>query len=128
MSTCLCACVHLPKAALVPPKAAVSFYLVATSWWLIFVRHRCAHRRNLRWHCLQRLAEEEGPAVLHEERRYMEEIASDNAKNYQLWNHRRKCAMAVGAAGKHEEMKFTADVRELMGCACGMGTAIVTWE
>jgi len=65
---------------------------------------------NLRWHCLQRLAEEEGPAVLHEERRYMEEIASDNAKNYQLWNHRRKCAMAVGAAGKHEEMKFTADI------------------
>jgi hypothetical protein len=47
---------------------------------------------------------------LLDERAYVEEIASDNAKNYQLWNHRRKCAMAIGEEGKHEEMKFTADV------------------
>lgn len=38
----------------------------------------------------------------------MQRVAIDNPKNYQLWNHRRKYAMARGAAFCHEEMEFSA--------------------
>ena len=39
-----------------------------------------------------------------------QDIANVNAKNYQLWNHRRKCALLIGEKGKEAELDFTAEV------------------
>eukprot|EP00892_Ulva_mutabilis_P011120 jgi/Ulvmu1/8380/UM042_0087.1 len=35
-------------------------------------------------------------------------IANSNAKNYQLWNHRRKCALRMGPGNAEREMEFAA--------------------
>lgn len=33
--------------------------------------------------------------------------SQDNAKNYQLWNHRRKCALRAGPSSAEAELDFT---------------------
>ncbi|XP_075264721.1 uncharacterized protein LOC142356822 [Convolutriloba macropyga] len=65
---------------------------------------------DLRWRCLCKLVEDEGPELLDAELDYMQDIANVNAKNYQLWNHRRKCALLIGEKGKEAELDFTAEV------------------
>lgn len=35
-------------------------------------------------------------------------IAEDSIKNYQLWNHRRKIALALGPAAAEAELQFCA--------------------
>jgi Protein prenyltransferase alpha subunit repeat len=35
-------------------------------------------------------------------------IGETNAKNYQLWNHRRRCALAMGAGNADRELEFAA--------------------
>lgn len=35
-------------------------------------------------------------------------IALSNCKNYQLWNHRRRCAMRMGARNADRELEFAA--------------------
>jgi hypothetical protein len=35
-------------------------------------------------------------------------IGLSSAKNYQLWNHRRRCAMHLGAANAQRELEFAA--------------------
>ena len=41
---------------------------------------------------------EEGDAWIEDELDYLSRIAVDNAKNYQLWNHRRRLAFYRGPA------------------------------
>lgn len=36
----------------------------------------------------------------------------DNAKNYQLWNHRRKCAFALGRTAADRELEVAAEALE----------------
>jgi len=68
-----------------------------------------------RWLCVQAAEAGGGDAEpLLEELRFTEEYAEENAKNYQLWNHRRLVAAALGArdgraAGARED-SFTAAV------------------
>lgn len=33
-------------------------------------------------------------------------VGERNCKNYQLWNHRRRCAMHLGAASADRELEF----------------------
>lgn len=33
----------------------------------------------------------------------------DNAKNYQLWNHRRKCMLAMGLAAAQRELQVAEE-------------------
>jgi hypothetical protein len=33
-------------------------------------------------------------------------VAEDSIKNYQLWNHRRKIALAMGPAATEQELRF----------------------
>ena len=40
-------------------------------------------------------------------------IANSNAKNYQLWNHRRKCALRMGPMNAEREMEFASSCLEL---------------
>lgn len=40
----------------------------------------------------------------------LQAIARDNAKNYQLWNHRRKCALMIGRGICQAELDFTEEV------------------
>ena len=40
-------------------------------------------------------------------------VAQDSAKNYQLWNHRAKLAVARGAGGAAEELAFAAAAIDL---------------
>jgi len=70
-----------------------------------------------RWKCLEALG---GVALFPhldaQERQLMFAVAASNAKNYQLWNHRRKYALARGKCGvKHveEELEFSAGCLEL---------------
>lgn len=35
-------------------------------------------------------------------------VAEDSIKNYQLWNHRRKLALALGPETVEQELKFCA--------------------
>ena len=35
-------------------------------------------------------------------------IGDANCKNYQLWNHRRRCALRMGSANVHRELEFAA--------------------
>lgn len=35
-------------------------------------------------------------------------VGEVNCKNYQLWNHRRRCALALGAASADHELEFAA--------------------
>lgn len=39
-------------------------------------------------------------------------IAEGNCKNYQLWNHRRRCAMHMGADNAARELEFAAHFLE----------------
>ena len=70
-----------------------------------------------RWKCVEALG---GvalfPHLAAQERQLMFAVAVSNAKNYQLWNHRRKYALARGKCGvKHleEELEFSAGCLEL---------------
>lgn len=54
-----------------------------------------------RWQCLQTL-----DATFDEEYKMTEDIMNDNAKNYQLWNHRRLCARKLGPAYIERELEF----------------------
>lgn len=36
------------------------------------------------------------------------DMALQNAKNYQLWNHRRRCAMRMGPGNALRELEFAA--------------------
>ncbi|KAI8465579.1 MAG: hypothetical protein J3K34DRAFT_525239 [Monoraphidium minutum] len=56
-----------------------------------------------RWRCAQALGTD-----LEEEAALTERIARDSAKNYQLWNHRRKVAGARGPGGAAAELAFAA--------------------
>lgn len=47
-------------------------------------------------------------ADMDEEWKICMAILHSNAKNYQLWNHRRKCALRMGAANAKREMEFAA--------------------
>ena len=35
-------------------------------------------------------------------------IGEDNCKNYQLWHHRRRCALCMGADNADRELEFAA--------------------
>jgi hypothetical protein len=77
----------------------------------------CPRTRALRWECLQALG-----ASLADEDGFMGLVASENGlKNYQLWNHRRKCAAAMGAANAPRELAFAAEALEQVGCFGGGG-------
>jgi protein farnesyltransferase/geranylgeranyltransferase type-1 subunit alpha len=57
------------------------------------------------WRCLQHLGGAASPELTAEEERFMRRVATDNPKNYQLWNHRRRWALAAApdsAAGDRE--------------------------
>jgi hypothetical protein len=54
-------------------------------------------------------------------------VAEDSIKNYQLWNHRRKIALAMGAAATEQELRFCAgEVSHVMlnlpaaSCCCAV--------
>lgn len=47
-----------------------------------------------RWRCVQALGGVR--ARINQEKRLMRQVATDNPKNYQLWNYRRKFALALG--------------------------------
>ena len=36
-------------------------------------------------------------------------LPQDHAKNYQLWNHRRKCALRAGPSSAQRELEFAAE-------------------
>eukprot|EP00887_Chlorella_sp_A99_P007361 scaffold2.g7361.t1 len=59
-----------------------------------------------RWRCLEAL----GGPVAHaaEERALMRAVAARNPKNYQLWNARRRLALALGPECAEEELEFAA--------------------
>lgn len=45
----------------------------------------------------------------------------ENPKNYQLWNHRRKCALALGGVAAARELGVAAQVGSPLVCACVKG-------
>eukprot|EP00798_Chlamydomonas_sp_ICE-L_P021427 gene21427-28392_t len=57
-----------------------------------------------RWLCLDALGSD-----LQHEYDFTDCIMENNAKNYQLWNHRRKCALRMGVSAAEVEMNFAAD-------------------
>lgn len=71
-----------------------------------------------RWKCVEALG---GvalfPHLAAQERQLMFAVAASNAKNYQLWNHRRKYALARGrgrgSLNMEEELEFSAGCLEL---------------
>lgn len=48
---------------------------------------------EFRWQCLEALAKEE---LFQSEAKFLEDVAKETSKNYQLWNHRRKLALHRG--------------------------------
>ncbi|KAK9864909.1 hypothetical protein WJX84_000659 [Apatococcus fuscideae] len=56
------------------------------------------------WRCWEACGHQAEPEL-----QLMQQIASDNPKNYQLWNFRRRFAVHRGAAYALEEMEFAAD-------------------
>lgn len=54
---------------------------------------------EFRWQCLEALGTEE---LFHNEVKYLEAIAKETSKNYQLWNHRRKLALRRGSEHAEE--------------------------
>lgn len=48
-------------------------------------------------------------ANLQNECVFTERVAEDSIKNYQLWNHRRKIALAMGPAAAEAELQFCAE-------------------
>ena len=66
-----------------------------------------------RWRCIEALGGlsavdgRDGSELARSEASFLQHIAQTNAKNYQLWNHRRKFALARGPKHVHEEMAFS---------------------
>ncbi|KAF8060026.1 hypothetical protein HT031_004964 [Scenedesmus sp. PABB004] len=56
---------------------------------------------EVRWECLLALG-----ADLRREYEFTERVAEENAKNYQLWNHRLKLAKALGPDATQAELEF----------------------
>ncbi|GAX74302.1 hypothetical protein CEUSTIGMA_g1751.t1 [Chlamydomonas eustigma] len=63
---------------------------------------------QLRWLCVEALDNK-----LEEEYQFTEDIMKTNAKNYQLWNHRRKIALKAGPAAAELELEFSARALDL---------------
>lgn len=61
-----------------------------------------------RWRCLEALGEVEERR--EEEAALMQRVAKANPKNYQLWNYRRRFALAFGPAHAAAEHQFTAEL------------------
>ena len=61
-----------------------------------------------RWECLLALGMLETASGVITESSLMRRVATDNPKNYQLWNHRRKFALHRGALHVRDEMEFSA--------------------
>lgn len=61
-----------------------------------------------RWECLEALGALQTPSGVAAEAALMRRVATDNAKNYQLWNHRRKFAMLRGAQHVGDDLQFSA--------------------
>mmetsp|Transcript_8742 Transcript_8742/g.18637 ORF Transcript_8742/g.18637 Transcript_8742/m.18637 type:complete len:399 (+) Transcript_8742:366-1562(+) len=55
-----------------------------------------------RWMCLEALN------TNVDDYAFTDNIMQDNAKNYQLWNHRRKCALKMGVSAAGKELEFAA--------------------
>ncbi|KAL4422871.1 hypothetical protein ABPG75_009068 [Micractinium tetrahymenae] len=59
-----------------------------------------------RWRCIEALG---GVAARGEQEKALtRSVATANPKNYQLWNHRRRLALALGPGQAEEEMAFSA--------------------
>ena len=56
-----------------------------------------------RWQCLAVLSKEED---LRSEKAFLEQVAANNVKNYQLWNHRRQLAFRSGPESCSEVFSF----------------------
>jgi protein farnesyltransferase/geranylgeranyltransferase type-1 subunit alpha len=77
----------------------------------IILQHNSAQYTvwHWRWRCLEALGGVAADLALDaEEAALMRRVATDNPKNYQLWNHRRKYAMAKGAEHAATELEFAA--------------------
>lgn len=61
-----------------------------------------------RWLCLEALGSD-----MQQEYVFAESIMRDNAKNYQLWNHRRKCALKLGPGAAQRELSFARDALDV---------------
>jgi protein farnesyltransferase/geranylgeranyltransferase type-1 subunit alpha len=61
-----------------------------------------------RWECLSFLAKLDTDEGVAAEVEMMRRVATDNPKNYQLWNHRRKFALHRGGDHAGGEMDFSA--------------------
>jgi protein farnesyltransferase/geranylgeranyltransferase type-1 subunit alpha len=61
-----------------------------------------------RWRCLEALQRLETEAGAAAEAALMRRVATENPKNYQLWNHRRRWALARGAERALDELEFTS--------------------
>uniref|UniRef100_A0A7S0R5Z1 Protein farnesyltransferase/geranylgeranyltransferase type-1 subunit alpha n=1 Tax=Chlamydomonas leiostraca TaxID=1034604 RepID=A0A7S0R5Z1_9CHLO len=57
-----------------------------------------------RWQCLNELGKD-----MSCEYEFTDPIMADNAKNYQLWNHRRKCMLAQGSSAAQRELQVAED-------------------
>lgn len=57
-----------------------------------------------RWDTLSALK-----ADMQQECVFTAQVAEDSIKNYQLWNHRRKIALALGPAAAEQELQFCAE-------------------
>ena len=53
------------------------------------------------WRCARLLAPSD-PEVAAQEQSVLAEVAADSAKNYQLWNYRKRLALHRGPAYAHE--------------------------
>lgn len=60
-----------------------------------------------RWRCIQALGGITKHVRIEEE--LMQRVVHDNPKNYQLWNHRRRFALARGIQHAEEELEFAAE-------------------
>ena len=84
--------------------------------WPVF---QMACNASFRWACLALLTHGsvqclvETNADMDEEWNLCLAIANSNAKNYQLWNHRRKCALRMGPENAEREMEFASAGLEL---------------
>ncbi|KAL4517688.1 hypothetical protein Ndes2526A_g02072 [Nannochloris sp. 'desiccata'] len=61
-----------------------------------------------RWECLLSLLKLDTDEGVTAELELMRRVATDNPKNYQLWNHRRKFALHRGGGHAGDEMEFSA--------------------
>lgn len=58
-----------------------------------------------RWELLQAMGQD-----LSQEMMYLDRVAAEHPKNYQLWNHRRKCVLALGRERARQELLSCAQV------------------